>query len=261
MNEHHDNGLPFFRFNDFPDNGQQHAIFTRQGGISPAPFDTLNLSISVADDHTNVYANRRRAYGLYGRDNDTLAHAHLTHGADVATVTRQDHGRLASRVDGLITNQPGCGLTMNYADCTPIFLYDPEKQAIGLGHAGWQGAVKHLPAALVKAMQEAFGSDPADLLAGIGPCIGPCCYEINEPVTTAVRQAFPDTPSLLIANNGGPRPHFDLPAANRLSLQAAGVRYIEQSGLCTACRTDLFFSHRAEKGKTGRFGVIFILGN
>jgi YfiH family protein len=261
MKEYIENSLPIFRFSDFPDNGQQHAIFTRQGGVSPAPFDTLNLSISVADDHANVYANRRRAYGLYGRTNDTLAHAHLTHGAEVALVTCQDHGRLAGRVDGLITNQSGCGLTMNYADCAPIFLYDPEKQAIGLGHAGWQGAVKQLPAALVTAMQEAFGSHPADLLAGIGPCIGPCCYEIGEPVITAVRQAFPDTPSLLIANNGGPRPHFDLPTANRHSLQAAGVRHIEQSGLCTACRTDLFFSHRAEKGKTGRFGVIFILSD
>jgi polyphenol oxidase len=259
MKEHHDNGLPFFRFDNFPTNGQQHAIFTRQGGVSPAPFDTLNMSISVADDHANVYANRQRAYSLYGRTNDTLAHAHLTHGAEVALVNHQDHGRLAGRVDGLITNLPGCGLTMNFADCAPIFLYDPEKQAIGLGHAGWQGAVKHLPAALVKAMQEAFGSDPAALLAGVGPCIGPCCYEIGEPVITAVQQAFPNDPSLLIANDG-PRPHFDLPAANRRSLQAAGVRHVELAGLCTACRTDLFFSHRAEKGKTGRFGVLFILG-
>jgi YfiH family protein len=260
MKEHHENSLPFLRFSSFPDDGQQHAIFTRQGGVSPAPFDTLNMSISVADDHANVYANRQRAYNLYGRTNDTLVHAHLTHGAEVSFVTQQEHGRLAGRVDGLITNQPGCGLTMNFADCAAIFLYDPDKQAIGLGHAGWQGAVKHLPAALVKAMQETFGSDPAALLAGVGPCIGPCCYEIGEPVITAVQQAFPDAPSLLIANNG-PRPHFDLPDANRRSLQAAGVRHIELSGLCTACRTDLFFSHRAEKGKTGRFGTIFILGN
>ena len=283
MIESQQNGLPFFRFATFPNDRLQQAVLTRQGGVSPAPYDTLNMSISVPDERDNVYANRARAYGLYGRTTDTLVHAHLTHGAEVLLVSSQDNGRPAGRVDGLITNEPGCGFTMNYADCAPIFLYDPDNQAIGLGHAGWQGAVKHLPAALVRAMQETFGSDPAALLAGVGPCIGPCCYEVGEPVISAVQQAFADSSSLLITSEEAKkstvphsafrieegirntqyaiRPHFDLPEANRRSLASAGVRHIELSNLCTACRTDLFFSHRAEKGKTGRFGVIFILGD
>jgi YfiH family protein len=187
-----------------------------------------------------------------------VVHAHLVHGAEVDRVTGADNGAWRPRVDGLITDEPGCALTMNYADCTPIFVYDPVRRAIGLGHAGWQGAMKDLPGALVGAMQAAFGSRPADLLAAIGPCIGPCCYEVGEPVVSQIHHHFPNKPDLL-QDNGGPRPHFDLPAANRQRLQAAGVRQIQSSGLCTACRTDLFFSHRAEKGTTGRFGVLFML--
>lgn len=259
MNRLHDNGLPYFRFSILPEDGrQQHAVFTRHGGISPAPYHTLNLSVSVADTRANVYANRERAYGLYGRDTGSVVHAHLVHGAEVAQVTRADDGAWRSEIDALMTDQPSCALTMNFADCAPIFVYDPARRAIGLGHAGWQGAVKDLPGALVRAMGEAFGSRPEQLLTAVGPCIGPCCYEVGEPVVGLVQQRFADPASLLIGNSG-PRPHFDLPQANRQRLLDAGVQQIEMSGLCTACRTDLFFSHRAEKGLTGRFGVMFML--
>ena len=265
MISRHQDDLPFLQFESFPNAGRVcHAVFTRQGGISPAPFSSLNLSVSVPDDKTRVYANRRRAYGLYGRDTGTVVHAHLVHGADVARVTARDNGTWIERVDGIITDEPGCALTMNFADCTPIFLYDPDRRAIGLGHAGWLGAVRDLPGAMVRAMCEAFGSDPATLIAAIGPCIGPCCYEVGEPVISQVHGTFEDGDSLLVrppyrpASDNG-RPHFDLPEANRRNLERAGVRSIELSGICTACHTDLFFSHRAEKGKTGRFGTIFIL--
>jgi YfiH family protein len=250
---------PYLKFESWPADGRQtHAVFTRLGGVSPAPFASLNLSVSVADEQANVYANRGRAFGLFGRGNDSLVHAHLVHGAEVARVTAAQNGQHVGPVDGLITNEPGCGLTMNYADCAPIFLYDPVKGAIGLGHAGWQGAVKDLPGALVRAMTAAFHSDPADLLAGIGPAIGPCCYEVGEPLISAVQDSFPNA-TALFQDNGGPRPHFDLVAANRSRLAAVGVRHIETPHICTACRTDLFFSHRAEKGKTGRFGAVLIL--
>ena len=127
------------------------------------------------------------------------------------------------------------------------------------------GAVRDLPGSMVRAMERAYGSDPAGLLAGVGPCIGPCCYEVGEPVISAVRDSFSRGETLLIAPPGGRtadgdgRPHFDLPEANRRRLEAAGVKHVEPSGLCTACRTDLFYSHRAENGQTGRFGAILIL--
>jgi polyphenol oxidase len=267
--------VPFLQFASWGENGRSlhHAIFTRQGGVSPAPFASLNLSVSVPDEKARVYANRRQAYGLFGRDTDTVVHAHLVHGRDVGRATQANNGTWLPEVDGLITNEPGCALTMNFADCAPILLYDPVKGAMGIGHAGWQGAVKDLPGALVAAMQREFGSDPAQLLAGVGPCIGPCCYEVGEVVITAVCAAFTDPESLLlgtgdwrleIGDSDQPpttsRRFFDLPEANRRNLQRAGVRQIEMSGLCTACRTDLFFSHRAERGRTGRFGAIMVLG-
>ena len=260
--------VPLWRFASLVGNGRfPHAIFTRRGGVSPAPFATLNLSVSVPDEKERVYANRRLAYGVYGRDTDTVVHAHLVHGRDVARVTQADNGTWIPHVDGIITNELGCALTLNFADCAPIFLLDPVQQAIGLGHAGWQGAVKDLPGAMVRAMQREFGSQPADLWAAVGPCIGPCCYEVGEVVITAVQGAFVAPETLLTTQNGkvkslatpSVRPHFDLPEANRRNLLRAGVQQIELSGLCTACRTDLFFSHRAEKGKTGRFGTIFVL--
>jgi len=279
----HDN-LHYFRFETLPGNGTSngtpavdHAVFSRRGGYSVAPFDSLNMSMSVPDERDRVYANRRRVYGLYGRDTDTVVHAHLVHGADVARVTQADNGTWVEHVDGLITNQPGTVLSMNFGDCTPIFLYDPRRHAIGLGHAGWRGTMVDLPGAMVRAMTEQFGSDPADLVAAVGPCIGPCCYEVGEEVIAAVEAAFAEADTLLrppteeatpVARRGqesdgrrstdGHR-FFDLPQANHVNLANAGVRNIEMSGFCTACRTDLFFSHRAEKGRTGRFGAVFAL--
>ena len=282
----HDDLLAF-RFDSLPngDGPVHHAVFSRLGGVSLAPFDSLNMSLAVADERDRVYANRRRAYGLFGRDTDTVVHAHLVHGATVARVTTAENGTWVHHVDGLITDQPGCVLTMSFADCAPILLYDPVHRAIGLGHAGWKGAVADLPGALVRAMQAQFGSDPAALLAAVGPCIGPCCYEVGEIVIDAVRAAFAEPDELLkrpptadgrpptdgrrqplgddhlIAGGGrlssvGGRLHFDLPEANRRNLLNAGVRHVELAEHCTACRTDLFFSHRAEKGRTGRFGVV-----
>ncbi len=182
-------------------------------------------------------------------------------------VSHKDYGHYVGPVDGLITAEPGCGLTMNYADCAPILLYDPVREAIGLGHAGWKGVVNDLPGAMVRAMERAYGSDPAELIAGVGPSIGSCCYEVGEPVISAVTSAFDDPASLLLSappgEHGQIAPssrHFDLPEANRRRLAAAGVQHIEMSNLCTACLTDLFFSHRAEKGRTGRFGAMLVLG-
>lgn len=250
----------YFQFESFEKHGRiQHAAYARKGGVSPAPFESLNMSLSNVDDDANVFANRAKAFGLFGRTNDTLVHAHLEQKNNVKRVTSANYGEYVPHIDGLITNEVGCGLSMNYGDCAPIFIYDPVNHAIGLGHAGWRGAVQDLPGEMVRVMQAAFGSVPSDLIAGVGPCIGVDQYEVGEVVITAVNQAFENPDTLLIDQPTGDRPHFDLSEANRQNLWRAGVRQIELSGLCTAERTDLFFSHRAEKGKTGRFGTIFVL--
>lgn len=259
--------MQLFTFESLPNAGPvRHGILGRRGGVSQGALASLNLSLAVADKPEHVAENRRRAYGIFGRNFHTLVHAHLAHGATVARVTRAEHGQAMPQADGLITDDPGCGLTMNFADCAPILLYDPVRRAIGLGHAGWKGTLADVPGSLVRAMQAAFGSQAADLLAAIGPCISGRRYEIDEPVISGVRRAFPAAAETLLAypasdDPAAPsrRPYFDLPAANRLNLLRAGVRHIETAPLCTAERTDLFFSHRAERGRTGRFGVVFAL--
>ena len=260
------NGIPILKFETFPDDEVvQHAVFTRLGGISPAPYDSLNLSISVNDRPSNVFANRLTAYGTHSRENSSLVHAHLNHSPLVAEVTTDEYGQYVGPADGLITRQRGCGLTMNYADCSPILLYDPKHRAIGIGHAGWKGAVLDLPGSLVLAMKSSFGSKPGSLIAAIGPSIGPCCYEVGDPVLGFVRANFDEPEGLLLLGEGDDseshRRRFDLPEANRQRLASAGVKHIEVSDLCTSCRSDLFFSHRADNGQTGRFGVLLLLGS
>lgn len=263
MKQFTQNGLTYFEFEQFPpaSGGMRHAVVGRTGGVGQPPYASLNLSSAVGEAVAHYEENRRRAYGLLGRSFETLVHAQLVHGAEVAVVTRADHGRVMPTCDALITNDLGCGLTMNYADCAPILIYDLEHHALGLGHAGWGGTVQDVPGAMVRAMTAAFGSRPEKLIAGIGPCISPAVYEVGEPVISQVAQAFgeADTAVLLIPQPNGPRPHFDLPRANAINLRRAGVQQIELSGLCTAQNNDLFFSHRAEQGRTGRFGVVGVL--
>lgn len=273
MLEHQHDTLTYFAFESFPATpgprgnslaaaGLRHAVFSRHGGHSQGPFASLNMSMSVPDERERVYANRRMVYGLFGRDTDTVVHAHLVHGADVARVTRANDGQWVEHVDAIITDQPGCVLSMNYADCGPILIYDPVHKAAGLGHAGWRGAMVDLPGAMVRAMGEQFGSRPQDLIAAIGPSIGPCCYEVGDEVVAAASEGFDDHRTLFHhPRPDSPRPHLDLPEANRRALVRAGVGSIELSGLCTACRTDLFFSHRAERGRTGRFGAVMVIAD
>jgi YfiH family protein len=254
-----DNGIRYFQFEQFL-NGLQHGVVGREGGVGNIPFDSLNLSSSVPDNPTDVIENRKKAYGTFGRTTASLVHAHLIHDNHVARVTRDNQGEVIPQIDALITNDAGCGLTMNFADCAPILIYDPVKHAMGLGHAGWAGTVRDVPGSMVTAMQAAFDSDPADLLGAVGPCISVKVYEVGQNVIDAVSNAFPDhKDELLIPQPNGIRPHFDLPKANLINFQRAGVQQVELSNICTGSRTDLFFSHRAEKGKTGRFGVVMIL--
>lgn len=257
-------GITQWRFESFPQDGRiSHAVFGRTGGVSDPPLDSLNLSSSVKDDQKSVIENQKRAYGSMGRQTSTLVHAHLKHGNNVVRVGRSDHENVIPDCDGLITNDPDCGLAMNFADCGSIFLYDLDNHAIGLGHAGWRGAIANLPGAMVEAMQNEFGTNPLSLVAGLGPCISAARYEVDEPVISEVNQRFPKWADRLLTydpENASGRPHFNLALANHINLYEAGAKEVELPMLCTAARTDLFFSHRAEKGKTGRFGAVFILG-
>jgi YfiH family protein len=246
-----------------------HAVFSRQGGLSAAPYESLNTGLSVGDDRPTVYANRRLLSQALGRPDWPIATSWIVHGAEVIEVGAEwklDHDELRDpgfrrRGDALMTQEPGVFLLISFADCLPVLYFDPVQRVVALTHAGWRGTSLGIAGQTVQALAERFGSRPADLLVGLAPAIGPCCYEVGPDVL----EAFERAPHLM--QSAAFQPHadgradrwmLDLKETNRQQLLAAGVapEHIEIMPFCTACRTDLFFSHRREQGKTGRFAVL-----
>ncbi len=255
---HSDGEIRYYQFGLF-DHGPVHAIFTRRGGLSPDPWAALNLGGTVGDDPERVRENCRRALRALDRGLDSVYDVWQVHGVEVAIAESPRPPETPHlEADAILTDRPAVTLMMRFADCVPVFLHDPVRKVVGIAHAGWMGTVRGTLRAAVEAMQTRFGSRLADIQAAIGPSIGPDHYQIGPDVATQVRQAFgAETPKLLAARAGAV--YFDLWAANRLTLEQAGVRQIEVAELCTACHTDDWFSHRAERGRTGRFGAIIAL--
>jgi YfiH family protein len=257
VREHTDGPLTWFTFETFPDE-VRHGIFARGGGVSPAPYASLNLSISTGDTLENTRANRRRAFDALGLDFDSMADVWQVHSTLTLRMDAPRGAAEAVKADGLITDRSDVTLFQRFADCVPILLYDPRRKALGIVHSGWRGTVERAAASPVAAMAEAYGSKPGDLLAGIGPSIGPDHYEVGPDVVAAARTTFGRQADDLLTVRDG-RTYFDLWAANALALHQAGVEQVETAGLCTACHTEHFFSHRAENGQTGRFGAVMAL--
>jgi YfiH family protein len=257
MRFHENHGVRYLTFDSFPDE-LVHAVFTRQGGLSPQPWNSLNVGGTVGDERARVRENRYRSFEALGRDRQSMFDVWQVHSADVV-LANAPHPRFDNppefKADGIITQSPDVTLFMRFADCTPILLYDPIHRAAGIVHAGWQGTVKRAAANAVKTMQAAFGSDPAQLLAAIGPAIGPDHYEVGADVIEQVRYSFDGDAARVLREQAG-HTFFDLWAANTLVLEQAGVRQVEVAGLCTACHPQDWYSHRGEKGKTGRFGAL-----
>ncbi len=262
-------GLVYYQFDALREAGVLHGIFTRLGGVSEGPWASLNMSCSTGDAAEPVRENRRRALEALDLVPEQSLTSWLVHGNHVRVVTRGDL-RLAGandvRADAMVTRDRGIALTLRFADCVPVMFHDPIRGVIGIAHAGWKGIVNHLLPGTVGAMQRAFGSRPRDLIACVGPSIGPDRFEVGEDVAAQI-QAAVRAPVILmgepalqgIAGEASPRPHVDLWAAARSQLEEAGVGRIEVAGICTASNVHEWFSHRAEHGKTGRFGVVIAL--
>jgi polyphenol oxidase len=221
-----------------------HGISTREGGVSEGRCASLNVSYTVGDATENVDENMRRLADSLGTQREHFMWPYQVHGRAVTVVDASTP--LRERCDVLITRTAERTLLLRYADCTPILLADTRRKAVAAVHAGWRGSAVRAAAAAVGAMQKAFGSRSQDVVAGIGPAIGPCCYEVGEDVF----KAFADRPQL-ISNR-----KLDLWEANRQALLEVGVpaENIEISGICTQCRSEEFFSHRANQGQpAGRF--------
>lgn len=253
---HSHEGLKYFTFEGLSSVGVSHGIFTRHGGVSPEPWASLNLGGTTGDSRNNVVENRKRMFGAVNRPVESNFDAWQVHGVEILFAeSPRPNGAPHTPADILLTNRMGITLMMRFADCVPILLVDPRNRAIGLVHAGWQGTVLQAAKIAVEAMKVRYGSDPEDLLAGIGPSIGPDHYEVGEDVLRRVRESFGvEGDSLVQPVNG--KQHLDLWKANGLVLNQAGVRQVEVAEICTACHINDWYSHRLEHGKTGRFGAL-----
>lgn len=248
--------LRYFQFESI---AARHAIFTRNGGTSPEPWSSLNVGSTVGDDLKRVRTNRDRSLAALGRSPDSIFDVWQVHSADVicANAPRPD-SESVRQADIILTDRPELTLYMRFADCVPILLHDPRNGVIGIAHAGWKGTLRDVAASAVGTMQKQYGSNPADILAGIGPSIGPDHYEVGADVILQVMQKFGDDSDQVLDSHNG-QIHFDLWKTNKILLERAGVGRIEMAGICTACNLQDWFSHRAEKGRTGRFGALIAL--
>lgn len=260
------NGVWYGLFTPLAHHGIKHGISTRLGGLSRPPFASLNLGARTDDDPAVVRHNRESFCQAVGVDFARVTCARQVHGDKIFVVGEADAGRGATGydtaiadTDALITDRPGLPLMLFFADCVPVLIADPVRRVVAVSHAGWKGTVARIAAKTVLAMRQNFGSDPADCHVAIGPSIGPCDYEVDEPVIDILRQEFSNWRELVIPRGG--RWLLDLWQTNRHQLEEIGVRreFIEVSGVCTACNTAMFYSHRAEHGTTGRFGAVISL--
>jgi YfiH family protein len=239
-------------------------ITTRHGGISQGTYQSLNLALHVGDDSKDVLENRRRAVAALGANLGDMVFCNQAHGREIYIVTAADRGRGAASMntaipatDALVTAEPGVVLTVMVADCVPVVLYDPVAHVLACVHAGWRGTVARVSEATVDAMRD-LGSRPEDIMAGIGPAVGPDRYQVGAQVAEAVRNCFNAGASEVIRPDGTGRWLFDLWNANRILLREAGLR--DENVHVAAVPTGtagggLFFSDR-EVRPCGRFAAI-----
>jgi YfiH family protein len=248
-------GLTYYQFKHLAaQTDVVHGVFTRKGGVSVPPWATLNLSRSTGDSIEAVTENNRRLLKALGLVPGQTVSAWLNHGSHISIVGPQHMGAALKDTDALISATPGLALSMRFADCVPVVLHDAARGVIAIAHAGWPGLVAGILGATVRSMRNAFGCRPGDVWAGIGPAIRVECYQFGADLAQRVAAACPAGDAILVPQSDGVL-HLDLIAAVKSQLQAAGICGIEDSGICTACHTDEWFSHRVEK-KTGRFGVV-----
>jgi len=247
------NGTLYFQFESFLAPDLFHGVFSRKGGVSPEPWQSLNLGGTVGDEPENVKQNLNRVLDASGFSGDQLVQVKQVHSAKV--IKADLAGEALQEGDAITTNREGLLLLMRFADCVPVLFYDPVHQAIAIAHAGWKGTLKGVVAEVVRLMGGQFNSSPGEIIAGIGPSIGPDHYFIGHDVIEQTKSAFPKQyPQLLREEEDGVK--LDLWKANELHLRKAGVEQIDTAGLCTGCDLEHWYSHRAEEGSTGRFAAV-----
>lgn len=246
----------------------RHGFSTKLGGVSRGEFATLNFTSTRGDDPNAVAENYHRFAAAIGVNEKDMVLSWQTHTTNIRICTEADRGmgvikaRPYGDVDGLMTNVPGLVLVTFYADCVPLYFLDPVKKVIALSHSGWKGTVNRMGEVTVRKMQEVYGSDPADILACIGPSICRDCYEIGSDVAVEFEKTFSSAslPIILKERPDG-KYQLDLWEANRIILNEAGILkdHMAVTDICTCCNPELLFSHRATAGRRGNMGAFLSL--
>jgi YfiH family protein len=244
--------------------GNLHAFSTRIGGVSQGHCSSMSFGFSVGDKEESVFENFRIFCNAVGFDSGKLVLSQQTHTANIRCVTEDDIGkgvwreRDYSDIDGLVTNVPDIVLVTQYADCTPLVLFDPVTKTAATSHAGWRGTVGEIALKTVEVMVKAYGANPENIVAAIGPNIAKCCYEVDNPVIDEINRISYLNRAKCYTEKENGKFMLDLREVNREILIHAGVKEenIDVADLCTCCNSDVFHSHRASKGKRGTLAAM-----
>ncbi|MDE6760510.1 MAG: peptidoglycan editing factor PgeF [Lachnospiraceae bacterium] len=245
-----------------------HGFSTRIGGVSKDHLASMNLSFTRGDDRENVLENHKRFAKALEYDETKLVFSDQVHLTRFHKVTKKDCGKGIIResdikeIDGLVTNEPGIPIITFYADCVPLFFYDPVKKVIAMAHSGWRGTVERIGAKMTAYMEEEYGSRARDILCAVGPSICQKCYEVSEEVALQFLSVFGISHGneLLYKKEGG-KYQLNLHKACEITLLDAGIQreHIDMTDLCTCCNPDFFFSHRASQGKRGNLAGVMMI--
>ena len=246
--------------------GVAHGFSTRLGGVSTGMWASLNLGVSRGDNPDHVRENYRRFLDAVGSRGTYMAMCNQVHGAIVRNLTiadlkRDPYEKVEFEADGIMTAIPGVVLTVFSADCIPVLLYDPKRKVIAALHAGWRGTASGIVTVAVEQMTAVYGTDPADILAAIGPGIDQCCFETHEDVPNAMTAALAggSLPFIQIKENG--KFAVDLKGINAKRLELAGLdpEHIALCRQCTCCQPDKFWSHRRQGTQRGSMASVIEL--
>ncbi len=245
-----------------------HAFSTRMGGVSKGYFSSMNLSFQRGDEAEAVMENHRRLAQAVGYPYEKLVFSNQVHTTKIHKVTEADCGKGICRdsdivgIDGLMTNVPGIPLMTFYADCVPLYFYDPKQRVVALAHSGWRGTVAGMGRVMVEAMKREYGSEPSDIVCAIGPSICQDCYEISGDVAEVFRDAFTEAACAdIMRDDKNGHYHLNLWKANQYILLQAGItkEHLATTDICTCCNPKLLYSHRASHGKRGNLAAVIML--
>ncbi|MDO5156326.1 MAG: peptidoglycan editing factor PgeF [Eubacteriales bacterium] len=245
-----------------------HAFSTRLGGVSKNHFSSMNLSFTRGDDEELVRENHRLFANAIGYDEKKLVFSNQVHLTRFHKVTKEDAGKGIIKesdiveIDGLVTDEVGIPLITFYADCVPLFFYDPGCHVIAMAHSGWRGTVHEIGAKMVAYMHSEYGSKPQDIICAIGPSICQSCYEVSEDVANEIYAVYGnDCGKEIIYPTGNQKYQLNLHQACLRTLLNAGIsrEHIDVTDLCTCCNSDFLFSHRKSNGKRGNLAGVMML--